>query len=197
MGPCYSRGKQEQTTASFACSFPKGMWACYLYGVKVGVCPGVRPEGWLKWFAPTSGGVECRGHMQYPAFALYTLLLFLTLQKWQFGFWSLFILLSIICLNCACRQFFLVLFSFFVFCCLGGVSRCTHYRKGSQVPAWLPAALAPYSVLTHPPSPMVASVLSSLLANGLFQGNNCILCTSVFHCTWPKQVCRKSLAWKM
>ena len=43
---------------------------CYLYGVNVGVCPGVRPEGWLKWFAPPSGGVERRGHIQYPAFAL-------------------------------------------------------------------------------------------------------------------------------
>ena len=38
--------------------------------MNVGVCPGVRPEGWLKWFAPPSGGVERRGHIQYPAFAL-------------------------------------------------------------------------------------------------------------------------------
>ena len=25
------------------------------------MCPGVRPEGWLRWSAHPSGGVECRG----------------------------------------------------------------------------------------------------------------------------------------
>ena len=32
------------------------------------MCPGVRPEEWLKWFAHPSAGVECRGHMRCPAF---------------------------------------------------------------------------------------------------------------------------------
>ena len=32
------------------------------------MCPGVRPEGWLRWFAHPLGGVVCRGHAQYPAF---------------------------------------------------------------------------------------------------------------------------------
>ena len=39
-----------------------------LYGVKVGACPGVRPEGWLWWFAHPFGGLVCRGHVQDPAF---------------------------------------------------------------------------------------------------------------------------------
>ena len=34
------------------------------------MCPGVGPEGWLRWFAHRLGGVVCRGHVQYPAFAL-------------------------------------------------------------------------------------------------------------------------------
>ena len=34
------------------------------------MCPRVWSEGWLRCFAHTFGGVECRGHAQYPAFAL-------------------------------------------------------------------------------------------------------------------------------
>lgn len=33
--------------------------------------PGVRPEGWLRWFAHPFGGVICRGHVWCPAFALH------------------------------------------------------------------------------------------------------------------------------
>ena len=32
------------------------------------MCPGVRPERWLRCFAHPSGGVECKGHARYPAF---------------------------------------------------------------------------------------------------------------------------------
>ena len=35
------------------------------------MCPGVGPERWLRWFAHPFGGVVCRGHVQYPAFALH------------------------------------------------------------------------------------------------------------------------------
>ena len=38
-------------------------------GVRVGVCPGVGPEGWLRWSAHPLGGVVCSGHAQCPAFA--------------------------------------------------------------------------------------------------------------------------------
>ena len=31
------------------------------------MCPGVVPEGWLRWSAHPLGGVVCRGHAQYPA----------------------------------------------------------------------------------------------------------------------------------
>ena len=33
------------------------------------MCPGVGLEAWLRWSARPFG-VECRGHAQYPAFAL-------------------------------------------------------------------------------------------------------------------------------
>ena len=64
----------------------------------VGVCPGVRQEGLLRWFAHPFSSGECRGHA-------YTLHLLPALQK--LGFWSFFIL-SIICSNCTCT----VIFSF-------------------------------------------------------------------------------------
>ena len=35
---------------------------CSLYGVRVGVCPAVRLEEWLRWFIELLGVVECRGH---------------------------------------------------------------------------------------------------------------------------------------
>ena len=33
------------------------------------MCPGVGQERWLRWSAHPFGGVESRGHAQYPAFA--------------------------------------------------------------------------------------------------------------------------------
>ena len=41
--------------------------------------PDVRPGGWVRCFAPPLGGVVCRGHVLYPAFAL---------GFGQLGFWS-------------------------------------------------------------------------------------------------------------
>ena len=54
------------------------------------MCPGVRPEGWLRCFAHPFGGVVGRGHSQYPAFALNTLFLLPGLQKWQFRVFLVF-----------------------------------------------------------------------------------------------------------
>ena len=97
------------------------------------MCPGVGPEGWLRSSAHPLGGVVCRGHAQYPAFAPATLLP--ALQNGSWSFWSFCILLSIICPNCECMQLFLVPYSFFVFCCsrrhLSMQKLCS---KGSQVP---------------------------------------------------------------
>ena len=55
------------------------------------MCPGVGLEVWLRNFAHPLGSVDCRGHAQYPAFALDTLFLLLALQKWQLGFFGLFV----------------------------------------------------------------------------------------------------------
>ena len=49
------------------CSLRRG--AGSLCGVRVGACPGVELEGWLRCFAHPSDGVVCRGHAQYPTFA--------------------------------------------------------------------------------------------------------------------------------
>ena len=39
----------------------KGEVSLFLIYREDGVCPGVRLEWWLRWFAQRSGGVECRG----------------------------------------------------------------------------------------------------------------------------------------
>ena len=58
----------------------------------------------------------CRGRERYPAFTPNPLLLLLASQKWQLGFWSFCISLSLICPYCSgCRQLFLFTCSFFVF----------------------------------------------------------------------------------
>ena len=135
-GPCCSRGEREQVTVSLARSPRRGR-AGSLYGVRVGVCPGVE----LRWFAHPFGGAVRRGHAQYPAFAPNTLFLLRALQKWQLGFLVFCIFLSIICLNCACRQLFLVPYSFFVFCCWRrGLSRCKHCSTAAKGPRSQPVS---------------------------------------------------------
>ena len=84
--PCCSRVEREQSTGFLAPLCPERGWAGSLYGVRVEVCPGVRLEGWLRWSAHPFGGVVCREHAQYPAFAPDTLLFLPVLQKWQLGF---------------------------------------------------------------------------------------------------------------
>ena len=95
-GSCCSRGEQKQTIVSTAFLFLGWEWwweveqAVSLYGVRVGSIPGVWPEGWLRWSAhPFGGGVFAEGMYS-------TLLLFLTPQKEQLGFWSFSILLLVI-----------------------------------------------------------------------------------------------------
>ena len=85
-----------------------------LYGVRVGVYPGVRQEDGL-------GGLPTPLVVLSAGGVLSALLLLLALQKWQLGFWSFCILLSIICPNYACTQLFLVPYIFFVFCCWGDI----------------------------------------------------------------------------
>ena len=145
----------EQATVSLACSPPEGRQAYFLYGVRVGVCPGVRAEGWLRCFAhPLEGGV-CRAHAQYPAFTPDMLFLLPGSSKLAVGFFGLFVSFRYrICPNCSCTQLFLVPYSFFVFCCWRrGVSRCKHCSKGAHVPAKgprsQPVSFPYHSVSTH------------------------------------------------
>ena len=74
------------------------------------VCPEVRPEGWLRWFAHLLGGGVCRGHE-------HTLLLLPAPWLLKSGSWVFlvsFYVLSRICPNCAYMQLLLLPFSFFV-----------------------------------------------------------------------------------
>ena len=59
---------------------------------------GVRPEGWLRWFAHSFGDVACGGMHG-------TLLLLLDLQSGSWGFRYSCILLSVICPNFTSTQF--------------------------------------------------------------------------------------------
>ena len=51
----------------------------------------VGPEGWLRWSSHPFGGIVFRGHAKYPAFDLNILLFLLAPQKWQLGFFGLFV----------------------------------------------------------------------------------------------------------
>ena len=62
-GPCCSSGG-GRTKNKFLCSLPRERWADSLHGVRVGMCPEVRLEGWFQWFAHSFGAIVCRGHVQ-------------------------------------------------------------------------------------------------------------------------------------
>ena len=66
----------------------------------------VGPEGGLG-VLPILLVVLCAGNMHS------TLFLHLPLKKWQLGFWSFCILLSIICPNCSCMWLLLVPYFFY------------------------------------------------------------------------------------
>ena len=107
---------------------PRGRCAGSFHGVRLEACPGVRLEGWLRWFAHPLG----------------TRSLLLLHTPWLcsrlFGgsSWASLVfscLLSRICLNCACMQLFLVPYSFFVFCCLRRcLPRCKHHSTAAKGP---------------------------------------------------------------
>ena len=68
-----------------------------MYGVTVGVCSRVRPEGWFRWFAHPFV-VLCARVMQRAVSFLQAL------QRWQLGFLVSLYLLSSICPKCAYMQ---------------------------------------------------------------------------------------------
>ena len=90
---------------------------------RVGVSPEVRLEGWLRWFAHLSGAV-CRGHVQYPAFALGS-------SEVTVEF------LGLLCSEFALPVLaFLVPFSFSVFCCWKrSMSSCKHRSTATKGPS--------------------------------------------------------------
>ena len=164
----------QQGGASTYNKFPRWLapWGvggepCSLYGVRVGVCPVVGSEEWLRWFAhPLSGGV-CRGHAQYPAFAAGSskvavgFLVFVSFvqnlpQLCMHIIFSPVQSLCILLLEERCVQ----------------VQKLQHCSKGSQVPACLtfrrnqdPALLMRYWFLTV--HPLFLHSLPSLISNCL------------------------------
>ena len=121
-----------KTNNSFFCLLPEWGQA----GSSYEVCPGVSPEGWLRWFAHSFGGDECRGHAQYSSFTP-NVLLFCS-QLFRNGSWVFGLFISCgpryICPHCSCTQLFLVPHNFFVFCCSRRhVSRYKHSSKRPQV----------------------------------------------------------------
>ena len=127
-GLCGSRREQNQTTASLACWLWRREWVCSLCGVRVEVCPGVRPKGWRVCVCVCV--CVCSGLAQYPVLlpthSFYTP----GSSKLAAGVCGLFLFFgSSICSNWACTQLFLVSYGFFVliFCCSRrAVSRCEH-----------------------------------------------------------------------
>ena len=81
-----------KTSNRFLYLLLKKRWAGSLYGMRVGVCPGVGLEGWLGWFAHAFGGGVCKGYSLYPAFVPGS-------SEEAFGFFWSFYVLPIICSN--------------------------------------------------------------------------------------------------
>ena len=101
--PCSSsRGSNKQS--SLAHWPPEAGWAGSFYGVRLGVCPGVRQEGWLRRFAHplvvVCAGGTCSARLLLSALWAYLAFLYL---------------LSRICLNCTCTHLFFISYRFSLF----------------------------------------------------------------------------------
>ena len=79
--------EQKQETGSLT-RFLRGGQAVHLNEVRVGWDHWLGQEGWLRWSAHPPGGVVCRDHRQYPAFAP-------SISEVAVGFWPFCILLFI------------------------------------------------------------------------------------------------------
>ena len=114
------------------------MTSCLVCSCGVRGCRGACGEIWaIKWgegrlgpvlgcraaceVCPAPWWCSVRGSCIVPGCHSSTVLLLPAPQKWQLGFWSFGILLSIRCPNCTCTQLFLVPYYFFVFCWLKAV----------------------------------------------------------------------------
>ena len=121
--------------------------------------------GVVRWFAHPLGGVEFRGHTQYPAFALDTLFLLQALQKRQLGF---FCLLVSFVQNLPQLHRRKVIFSPLEFLCIFLFEeRCVqiqvlqHCTKGSQVPDCFIPPERLYILILKDKGPKVSSSESS------------------------------------
>ena len=79
-------GDGKQVTGSLAGSLTEGVWAGSLYEVRVGVCPGLGPEWWIRWFAHRFGGVSAGGMCGTLLLLPTPYFLLLALQECQLGF---------------------------------------------------------------------------------------------------------------
>ena len=126
-------GESKHTGSLSARLLPEVGGACSLYGVRVGVCPGVNPEGCLKWFAHPLGDVVYRGVCAVPCF-------FSGLFKsGSWAFWSLCIICSAFASVARAHSYFLTrtVSSYFVTQGEIQVQASQHFSKRSQVPACL------------------------------------------------------------
>ena len=122
----------------------RGQWAYFLPGVTVRMCSGVGPEGWegrLRCFDYPSGGVECRGHAQYSAFAPNTQFCFQLFRGSSWVSWYLYSFWVQSLPQVATHSF---IFSPLLFLCIlllkercDQIQTLQHRNKGSQVPACL------------------------------------------------------------
>ena len=85
-GFCWAIFSGEQWSSSHFAEAAGHPWGS-VYGVRIGVCPGLGPEAWLWWWRAQGA---CAGPCFLPP----------ALQKWQLGFWTLCILFRL-CPNCA------------------------------------------------------------------------------------------------
>ena len=121
--------------------------------------------GAARWFAHPSGGVEFRGHTQYPAFALDTWFLLQALHKWQLGFFSLFV--SFV-QNLPQLHRHKLIFSPLEFLCIFlfqekcvHIQLLQHWSKGSQVPDCFISPERLYILILKDKGPKVSSSESS------------------------------------
>ena len=107
----------------------------FLVGVRVGVCPLVRPEGWFRCSAHSWGNAVCRGLVQYPVCAQgssdVAIGFLVSLYLWVQNLYHLHR-----------TQLFVVPYSFFAFCCSKRVvSKSKYYRTVAKDPRSQPVSV--------------------------------------------------------
>ena len=89
-GLCCSKGEWKQKVSLLGYSLVGGGGEWWESGKSIGICPRIGSEGWLRCFAPHSGGVGCRGACSVPCFCSQHPLLALGSSEVEVGIWGLF-----------------------------------------------------------------------------------------------------------